>query len=91
MIKQSFTITEQNKSWLLSQVETGQYASASEVIRDMIREREKRNSDDTKSEIEWLREKLEKSIASGVSQTDPDDLLAIFHARQAEEAKKNVE
>lgn len=80
MIKQSFSITERNKQWLLAQVATGHYGSASEVIRDMIRERELRYQE-TPEQLEWLRVKLAKSIESGVSQTNPDDLLSLFKDR----------
>ena len=32
-------------------------------------------------QLEWLRAKLAKSIESGVSQTNPDDLLLLFKDR----------
>lgn len=84
MIKQSFSITERNKEWLLAQVATGQYGSASEVIRDMIREREKRY-EETPEQIVAIRAALIKGKESGISHTDPADLLAIFKAKIKQE------
>ena len=84
MIRQSISITERNKKWLASQVASGHFSNTSEVIRDMIREREMREQE-TPDQIKWIREKLEQSIASGVSHTDPADLLAIFKAEMKQE------
>lgn len=84
MIRQSISITERNKKWLASQVASGHFGNESEVIRDLIREREMRHKE-TPEQIKWIREKLERSIASGVSHTDPADLLAIFKAKMKQE------
>ncbi|MBL4854586.1 MAG: type II toxin-antitoxin system ParD family antitoxin [Robiginitomaculum sp.] len=80
MIRQSISITERNKEWLAAQVASGHFGNESEVIRDLIREREMRHQE-TPEQIKWIRAKLEKSIESGVSNTDPADLLAIFKAK----------
>lgn len=79
MKKQTFSITDQHSVWLKSQVASGQFGSASEVIRDMIRERQSREFE-TPEQIEWLRHKLAKSRASGISDTNPEDLLAKIKA-----------
>ena len=39
-VRKSITITEQQDAWLKRQVESGNYASDSEVIRDLIRSRQ---------------------------------------------------
>ncbi len=84
MIRQSISITERNKKWLEAQVASGHFGNESEVIRDMIRERELREQE-TPDPIEWLRAKLAKSIESGISYTDPADLLAMFKAEMKQE------
>ena len=50
----------------------------------MIRERELREQE-TPEQINWLRAKLAKSVESGVSYTDPADLLAMFKAEMKPE------
>ena len=80
MIKQTFSITERNKIWLDAQVETGLYGSASEVVRDMIRERELREQE-TREEIEWLRAKLTRSLQSGISEETRESRLARYQAK----------
>jgi len=84
MIRQSISITERNKKWLSAQVASGHFGNESEVIRDLIREREMRY-EETPEQIKWIRAKLEKSIESGISHTDTADLLAIFKAKMKQE------
>jgi len=84
MIRQSISITERNKKWLQAQVESGHFGNESEVIRDLIRERES-SMRQSAEEIKWLRAKLAKSIEGGISMTDPEELLPLFKARM----KKN--
>ncbi|PHR62883.1 MAG: type II toxin-antitoxin system ParD family antitoxin [Robiginitomaculum sp.] len=84
MHKQTISITERHKNWLQAQVASGNYSNTSEVIRDMIRERELREQE-TPEQIKWLRAKLAKSIESGISNTDPADLLAMFKAEMKQE------
>lgn len=80
MKKQTFSITDQHSHWLKAQVASGAFASASEVIRDMIRERQLRQNE-TPEQIGWLRQKLAKSVQSGVSDKDPKELLSQIKAK----------
>ncbi len=84
MHKQTISITERHKDWLQAQVASGNYSNTSEVIRDMIRERELREQE-TPDQIKWLQNALKKGLESGVSYTDPADLLAIFKAEMKQE------
>ena len=43
MIKKSITVTEQQDDWINAQIETGHYGNESEVVRDLIRERQIRD------------------------------------------------
>lgn len=84
MHKQTISITERHKNWLQAQVASGNYSNTSEVIRDMIREREMREQE-TPEQIKWLRAELKKGLDSGISDTDPADLLAKFKAEMKQE------
>lgn len=64
MIKKSITVTSQQDQWLQSQISKGSYASDSELFRDLIRERQTRETDSARREV--VREALieaEKSRA----------------------------
>jgi len=53
MIKKSITITDQQNAWIEAQMAQGRYGSDSELIRDLIRERQTRLA-----EVEVIRAKL---------------------------------
>ena len=40
MVKKSISVTVQQNAWLKAQIETGYYGNESEVIRELIRERQ---------------------------------------------------
>lgn len=40
MVKKSISVTEQQDAWISVQIETGRYGNESEVVRDLIRERQ---------------------------------------------------
>ena len=44
MPKRSVTITDMHDEWLKAQVASGQYRSESEVVSDLIRERQQRDA-----------------------------------------------
>ena len=56
MIKKSITVTSQQGEWLQSQITKGVYASDSELFRDLIRERQVRESETAQREV--IREAL---------------------------------
>ena len=51
MIKKSITVTTQQDEWLQSQIAKGVYASDSELFRDLIRERQVRESESAQREV----------------------------------------
>lgn len=57
MVKKSITITDQQASWIKSQIEIGYYGNESEVVRELIRERQIREQE-SESEITAIRAKL---------------------------------
>ncbi len=40
MVKKSISLTEQQDGWIKAQIKTGHYGNESEVVRDLIRERQ---------------------------------------------------
>ena len=63
----SLSITTPNDSWIQAQIESGEFASRSEVINDLIRRAR---------EIEVIRARLIAAEQSGLSTRTPDQILA---------------
>ena len=84
MIKKSITVTDQQNEWLQSQVHKGLYASDSEILRELIRE--KQEADRSKLHIEVIRSALVEGEESGVSSKSPEDIKKQVVARRT----KNV-
>ncbi len=69
MVKKSISVTDQQSDWIAGQVATGHYGNESEVIRELIRERQIRASE-TDAEIAAIRTRLiaaEQRTSSTVS------------------------
>ena len=75
MIKKSISVTEQQNDWIKSQIETGHYGNDSEIIRELIRERQLREQE-TDEEIARIRKLLIKAEASGFTDQSAEDILA---------------
>ncbi|CUA85214.1 MULTISPECIES: ribbon-helix-helix domain-containing protein [Pseudidiomarina] len=70
MTRQSITLTEQNDLWLREHVEvTGEYASKSELINDLIRRARR---------AEMLNEKLQAAEYSGFTDQSAEQILHEF-------------
>jgi antitoxin ParD1/3/4 len=74
MVKKSITITNQQNNWIKAQIEIGHYGNESEVLRELIRERQLREQE-TSREIEVIRAKLIKAEASGFTDQSPAEIL----------------
>ena len=44
MIKKTITVTDQQEEWIKSQIASGHYGNDSELLRDLIRREQTRNS-----------------------------------------------
>lgn len=64
MVKKSISVTDQQSDWMAGQVATGLYGNESEVIRELIRERQLLQQE-TPQEIEAIRAKLLEAERSG--------------------------
>ena len=71
MVKKSITLTEKQEEWLQSQLASGNYASDSEIVRDLIRREQERVE-----EINLIRQKLIEAEQRGFSSLTSDDIVA---------------
>lgn len=84
MVKKSISVTDQQDSWIKSQIESGHYGNESEVVRELIRERQIREQENA-TEIEAIRAALIEGEQSGFSDRSVDE---IWHeARQRHKDK----
>jgi len=79
IVKKSISVTEQQNDWIKAQIETGHYGNESEVVRDLIRERQLREQD-TAAEIKAIRAKLLEAEASGFTKQSAEEILAEIKA-----------
>ncbi len=66
MVKKSISITNQQDSWIKEKVASGYYGNESEIIRELIREKQIIEKE-TPAEIEAIQKKLIEAEKSGFS------------------------
>ena len=76
MPRRSISITDTHDEWLKAQVASGQYRSESEVISDLIRERQQRDAG-----IEALRLAMAEDDNCGPGTPTPADVKAAVQER----------
>lgn len=84
MVKKSISVTDQQDRWIKAQLKTGHYGNESEVVRELIRERQLRDQE-TPAEIEAIRAALIEGEQSGFSDRSVDEIWE--EARQRHRAK----
>ena len=84
MIKKSISVTDKQNDWIKAQIETGHYGNESEVVRELIRERQIREQE-SHSEINAIRKALIEGEQSGFSNRSLDEIWK--EARQAHKTK----
>lgn len=62
-VRKTITVTNQQDSWITAQVKAGRFTNDSELIRDLIRREQERNS-----EVEAVRKALIEGERSGEPQ-----------------------
>ncbi|MBU2582733.1 MAG: type II toxin-antitoxin system ParD family antitoxin [Alphaproteobacteria bacterium] len=82
MIRKTITLTDQQDSWIKSQIATGQYGNDSELIRELIRERQSRLN-----ELELIRAKLVEAELRGFTDQSIPELKAEFKAKAMRDGK----
>ena len=73
MVKKSISITDQQDGWIKAQIESGHFGNESEVIRELIRERQMREQE-TPAEIEAIRAALIEGEKSGFTDQSVDQI-----------------
>jgi antitoxin ParD1/3/4 len=71
MATMNISLPDQMKQWVEEQVATGRYANASDLMRDVIRERQEKSAAITR-----LQREIDKGRASGISDKSVDEIFA---------------
>lgn len=74
MVKKSITVTDQQDRWIKAQIDTGHFGNESEVVRELIRERQLREQESA-SEMGAIRAKLIQAEQRGFTDQSPEDIL----------------
>lgn len=69
MLRKTITLTPHQNDWVKSQINSGEYGTDSEYIRDLIRADE-----EYKKDIEYVRAALEEGEKSGVYEGTMEDI-----------------
>lgn len=81
MIKKSITVTEQQEKWIQAQIAKGHYASDSEIFRELLRERQTRETGHL--EIQAIRAALIEAEEQGFSDQTPEQIkTAVIERRK---------
>lgn len=64
------------RDWVDFRVAEGRYSSASDLVRDLLRrDQESAMEEESAEETEWLRGLIAEGLASGVIDTEPEDII----------------
>lgn len=80
MVKKSISVTDKQDRWIKAQIESGHYGNESEVVRELIRERQLRELE-APAEIAAIRAALIEGEKSGFTDRTVDEIW--------EEARQN--
>jgi len=69
MIKKSISLTDKQNEWIKSQISNGDYGNDSEVIRDLIRQKQARNA-----ELQSIRSSLIEAEQSEFSDKTAEEI-----------------
>ena len=69
-VRKALSFTEQHDEWIKSRIASGDYASDSEYVRDLIRRDQKDNE-----KYEVLKAAIMEGIQSGVSERNVQDIM----------------
>jgi len=74
MVKKSISVTDQQDRWIKAQIQSGHFGNESEVLRELIHERQIREQE-TQTDIEAIRSALIEGEQSGFSKRTPDQIM----------------
>ena len=69
MATMNISLPDQMKEWVEEQVSTGRYANASDVVRDLIRDRQEQTFSDADFDAQII-----AGMRSGFSERSPEDI-----------------
>lgn len=75
MVNKSISLTDQQNAWVKAQVETGHYGNDSELIRELIRERQLREQE-SENELNRVRALLLEAEKNGFIQQSGEEIRA---------------
>ena len=78
MATMNISVTDKMRNWVESKVSDGDYATASDCLRDLLRERM-----EYEAKLAWLRHEVKKGFESGVSDQSWDELKDEIRLRAA--------
>lgn len=81
MVKKSVSLTDTQNEWIKSQIASGHYGNESEVVRELIRERQQKEQT-LACEIEFIRNALIEAEKSGPSGKTIEDAWAEARSRR---------
>ena len=81
MVKKSISITDQEDEWIKSRLETGQYENESDVLRELILERQIQEQE-TPEQIAEIRKALIEGERSGFSDRSVHEFIKEARARR---------
>lgn len=70
-VRKTISFTEQHDEWIKSRIASGDYASDSEYVRDLIRKDQRENE-----KIATLKTAIEDGLNSGISERSVGDIMA---------------
>ena len=85
MVKKSISVTDRQDEWIKAQIASGHFGNESEVVRELIRERQIREQE-TPAELEAIRTALIEGEKSGLSNSSVDEIWE--KARTRRKAKR---
>lgn len=84
MVKKSISVTTHQDEWIKDQIQSGHFGNESEVIRELIRERQLKEQE-TEGKIEAIRNALIEGEKSGFGNKSIDEIWT--EARQKRKMK----
>ena len=82
MATMNISLPDQMKAWVESQAESGRYSNASDYVRDLIRQDQRRAD-----AIAELQEIYDHAVQSGLSERTPEEIFAQARERAASPVK----
>ena len=71
MTQLTITMPPALEDWVQSRLDEGRYADAGDYLRDLVRQDQGCDAEDTA----WVRAMVEEGLASGIVDAEPEDVL----------------